>query len=53
MEKTPGRIFMKKLILMFVLFGGGIAVALSFILMTLLRKISLYQLNHSRAMNNG
>jgi len=43
---------MKKLILMFVLFGGGIAVALSYILMTLMRKISLYQLNHSKAITN-
>lgn len=44
---------MKKLILMFVLFGGGIVVALSFILITFLRKISLYQMNHAKAMNNG
>jgi uncharacterized membrane protein YccF (DUF307 family) len=44
---------MKKIILIFFLFGGGIAVALSFALMTLIRKISLYQLNHSRAMHNG
>ena len=44
---------MKKMVLMFIIFGGGIAVALSFILMTLMRKISLYQMNHSKAMNNG
>jgi hypothetical protein len=43
---------MKKIVLMFVIFGGGIAVALSFILMTLIRKISLYQLNHTKAISN-
>ncbi len=43
---------MKKLILMFVLCGGGIAVALSFLLMTIMRKIALFQLNHTKAISN-
>jgi hypothetical protein len=44
-----GRIIMKKAIVSIVLFASGVVLLVGFGLMLVMRKISLYQMNHIKA----